>query len=155
MKKYHNALVYIGLFTLLALAGCSLPLPVSRNPINNPSFGSENSLSDLEGSSWTLDSYLSTNFIQGTIFQISFEGNLVRGNAGCNSFFGSYSTNDDQIKFGNLGMTEMACMETEGLMDQEQRLLAALAAGETFVLQDGSLKIFGTGGEALSFNPAR
>jgi heat shock protein HslJ len=155
MKKFHDALIFIGLLTLLVLTGCSLPLPVSRNPINNPSVGSENSLAELEGSSWTLDSYLGTNLIEGTIFQISFEADLVRGNAGCNSFFGSYSTNDDQIKFGNLGMTEMACMEPEGLMDQEQYLLAALAAGETFVLQDGSLTITGADGGALSFNPGR
>jgi heat shock protein HslJ len=104
-------------------------------------------------SSWSLFAYRKTRLIEGTSFTIQFESGQVRGNAGCNQFFGSYTIEADQITLSDLGMTEMACMEPEGLMEQEQYLLRFLAACETVKFSDDNLFLTRSGGEQLSFTP--
>ncbi len=47
----------------------------------------------------------------------------VHGNAGCNNFFGQFTSKDDTLSFSALGSTMMAC---PAAMDTEQSFLAAL-----------------------------
>jgi len=51
------------------------------------------------------------------------EDSRAHGNAGCNNFFGQFTTADDALTFSALGATMMACPEA---MDTEQAFLAAL-----------------------------
>ena len=48
----------------------------------------------------------------------------VHGNAGCNNFFGQFSTKDDKLSFSALGSTMMAC--PEAMMNTEQAFLGVL-----------------------------
>lgn len=154
MKKASILNVSLGIILLLGLAGCSLSGTLSSDsPGDRPQPNISNDR--LNGSSWTLNSYRKSRLIEGTSFTLTFESGLVQGNAGCNSFFGSYAEDQNRIAFSDLGMTEMACMEPEGLMDQEQDLLTALGNGDTFELSDGRLIISTEEGEMLIFASSR
>ena len=45
---------------------------------------------------------------------LRFEAERVSGNDGCNNFFGSYTMDEDSLKFGLLASTRMACPDMEG-----------------------------------------
>lgn len=78
----------------------------------------------------------------------------VSGNTGCNNFFGTYSvTGNDQIQFGAMGSTRMACLDEE-TNKTEQKMLSLLnnqnlrfdVADQTlnFYLNDKLVMMFGT-----------
>lgn len=96
---------------------------------------------ELAGTSWEVISFNNGNeavvsVIIGTQITADFgkDGQLT-GNSGCNSYFASYETDGDQINIGPAGMTEMACMEPEGVMEQEQQYLAALGMAELYRIE--------------------
>lgn len=67
-------------------------------------------LTELDGQA--IDEQKKTPFVV-----LNTEENRVTGNAGCNTFFGTYELTSNQgIEFSHLGMTRMACpdMELEG-----------------------------------------
>lgn len=76
----------------------------------------------------------------------------LAGDGGCNSYFGSYEVDGESISIGQMGMTEMACMEPEGVMDQEQQFLAALQTAATYRIQADKLEMrTADGALAVSF----
>jgi heat shock protein HslJ len=95
----------------------------------------------LEGTSWQVMSYNNgkggvTSLIIGTEISANFgkDGQLT-GNSGCNSYFAEYETDGDKINIGTAASTEMACTEPEGVMEQEQQYLAALATAATYKIE--------------------
>lgn len=72
--------------------------------------------------------------------------NRVHGFSGCNRFTGTYKQNEDQIAFGQMASTRMAC--TEG-MSQEQRFLDALSRTVRFMIDGGNMVYYGPEGEPL------
>ena len=107
----------------------------------------------LEGTSWELFAIRKSTPIPGSNTTATFKDGQVTGSAGCNSYFGSYEVNGDKISFGVLAITEMACMEPEGIMEQEIMIMEYLSNAQTFQLDDDMLMIFRPDGEALSFRP--
>lgn len=95
----------------------------------------------LEGSSWQVLSYNNgkggvTSLIIGTEITANFESdNQLTGNSGCNNYFGQYEIDGDSINISGVGATEMACLEPEGLMEQEQQYLAALEIVDTYKIE--------------------
>jgi heat shock protein HslJ len=95
----------------------------------------------LEGSSWQVMSYNNgkggvTSLIIGTEISANFgEDGQLAGNSGCNSYFAEYETDGDNINIGKAGSTEMACLEPEGVMEQEQLYLAALETADTYKIE--------------------
>lgn len=66
------------------------------------------------------------------------EENRIHGNAGCNSFFGNYTLKDDnQINFGQMGMTRMACPE----MQTEDEFMQALDKAAFYALTENELTL--------------
>jgi heat shock protein HslJ len=66
----------------------------------------------------------------------------VKGSAGCNSYFASYEVEGNLLSIsGPIAVTEMACMEPEGIMDQEQEYLAILESAERFEIERHQLQI--------------
>lgn len=66
----------------------------------------------------------------------------ISGSASCNSYFGSYSTNDGDIDVRSIGRTEMACEQP--LMRQEEAFIATLDAVTRYVVEtDGRLVMSG------------
>lgn len=72
------------------------------------------------------------------------------GSAGCNRFWGSVLVSADEIRFGPLATTKMACEEAINAL--EARYLAALSAARTWTIDpDGNLVI--EGGDRLVYQP--
>jgi heat shock protein HslJ len=67
----------------------------------------------------------------------------VTGTAGCNNYFASYEADAEAgtITIGQAGSTMMACAEPEGIMEQEQEYLAALATAATYSIQANTLEM--------------
>lgn len=92
----------------------------------------------IEGTSWTVSSYndgqgATVSLLPGTEITAQFgEDGTLTGSAGCNSYSGSYQADGEAISIGPTAATEMACLEPEGVMDQELAYLAALAKAEIY-----------------------
>jgi heat shock protein HslJ len=106
----------------------------------------------LEGPTWSLLGFQTGEMLASpltnTVITVTFEGGNVGGNAGCNSFGGSYSVDGTQLTIGqDMFSTAMSCGdETDA---QERRFLQALASAESFTLADGKLMISHAGGELV------
>jgi putative lipoprotein len=115
------------------------------------------SAAGLEDTKWVLISYGELKFERSvlpntelTVEFVSTEG-TVKGSAGCNSYFGSYEVEGNQLSIpGPIAATEMACMEPEGVMDQEQEYLTILQNAETYEIEDEQLHIL-SGDQVLIF----
>ena len=135
----HIALVALAGMIILPLVACSAADPAASDP--------------LHGTSWVLVAYRKTRPIPGTTITAAFEDGQVRGSAGCNSYSASYQVSGDTIAVGEIAITEMACLEPEGVMEQETISMEVMRDAQTFRLIDGQLQIFGSDGEALTFVP--
>ena len=54
---------------------------------------------------------------------LRFEAERVAGNDGCNNFFGPYRRQDENLTFGLLASTRMACLQLEGFDVMFQKML--------------------------------
>lgn len=125
------------MFLLSACAGGETPTP------SNP----------LEGTSWHLFAYRKTKPLEGTQITASFESGLVRGSAGCNSYGAPYQLDGNRISLGEIELTAMACLEPEGVMEQEAYLMDFLANVQTYRLEGEQLQLYRPDGEGLFFIP--
>lgn len=123
--------------TLIFMSACTLVDQASDDP--------------LDDTSWVLFAYRKTKPIDGTRITAEFQEGEIRGSAGCNSYFGSYKTDGNSIEMSEIAWTLMACMEPEGIMEQEQLIMSFLSDAQEYRLDDGQLQIFRSGGEALIF----
>jgi heat shock protein HslJ len=106
--------------------------------------------SPLEDIDWVLTSFGRYSEIQSVLPDtevtafFNSEEKQVNGNAGCNSYFGSYEVDGLTVTItGPIAVTEMWC--GEGIGGQEQQYLKALEAAESFRLDHGNLRIEGRG----------
>jgi heat shock protein HslJ len=104
----------------------------------------------LKGTSWRLVTLGGAGLVPGTQITATFEEGQVHGQA-CNSYGGSYKVSGDKLTLSDLYMTEMACLEPQGVMEQERQYLEMLGMAQTFKLSGGQLQVFSAGGEVLTF----
>jgi heat shock protein HslJ len=99
------------------------------------------SLEDLQGHEWRLAAigWDDPGFEEpGAV--IRFDGDKVTGNGGCNSSFGTVTSDaPGQLEFSAMGTTMMACPEPA--MDLERRYLRTLAGGSSYSFVGGRLVI--------------
>ena len=114
---------------------------------------------DLAGTSWQVIGYNNgkqavTSVIAGTEMDIQFgKDGSVSGNSGCNTYNGSYTVNGNQIQFGPMASTRMACGDPAGIMEQEQQYLAALETAATYQIEGNALELRTSDGAlAADFN---
>jgi heat shock protein HslJ len=86
----------------------------------------------LAGTSWRVTGYnngrqavVSVDAGATLTLQFSADGS-VGGSGGCNRYTGTYTTSSGGLRFGPLGATRRACVEPEGVMEQEAAFLRAL-----------------------------
>jgi heat shock protein HslJ len=127
--------------TLSTLIAATLALLLSGCAGGNP----------LAGTEWELRTFRGEPLILGTEFTLSFEQGEVRGAAGCNSYFGEYQVAGESIEIQQVAQTEMACLEPEGLMEQETRLLNALREVSEFRLLEDRLELILRDGGTMDF----
>jgi heat shock protein HslJ len=102
------------LLLVTLLSACS-----GINPTNTP---------QLEGKTWVLTTYNDTQPIDGRQPILQFEADQVSGTTGCNHYGSAYQIGGNAIRFEGVFSTEMACLEPEGLMDQERIYLDSLSS---------------------------
>lgn len=77
----------------------------------------------------------------GVVQTITFaEDGTVSGNAGCNRFTGTYTTDGSDISIGPLAATLMAC--EENVMNAEATFLVRLQAAVSYKATKKTLKVF-------------
>jgi heat shock protein HslJ len=109
---------------------------------------------DLAGSSWDLIAYnngtggFQSTLIDVTVTAVFEEEGTLSGSAGCNSYNGTWETEENSIEIGPLASTAMACADVE-VMDQETRYLAALQQAATYRVDAGTLDMFDAEGTRL------
>ncbi len=64
----------------------------------------------------------------------------VRGNTGCNSFFGNYILDLYAMSFNDIGSTEMAC--DQPIMDVENAFLSALRKTGSYDIENSVLTLY-------------
>ena len=124
---------------LLLLASCSGIGPGSGDP--------------LKGTSWRLVNLGGDALIPSTEITASFKDGQVGGQA-CNSYGGSYTVSGDKLTVRELYQTEMACLEPEGIMEQESRYMDLLRQASSFSISGQELRITTSGGDTLVFAAA-
>ncbi len=72
------------------------------------------------------------SLIEGTNITATFSNTDVVGSAGCNDYSGRLTPVDDYFTIGAIAVTEKACLEPAGIMEQEQAYLAALQGTNGF-----------------------
>jgi heat shock protein HslJ len=140
MNLKNWLLASLATMLVMALAACSVIGPSTEDP--------------LDGTSWVLVGYGLAAPLPGTQITATFENGEVRGSSGCNTYGGSYEVKGDNISVTEIFMTEMACMDPEGVMEQEQTYLEYLSGVATFRVSHGQLQMTRPDGETLSFRPA-
>jgi heat shock protein HslJ len=100
----------------------------------------------LEGSSWQASglnngrggvvSGMSTHLATAT-----FTNGTISGSAGCNNFTATYQAEGNRLSIGPAATTRKHCAEPDGIMQQEQEYLDALARVHTYTLKPGILEL--------------
>lgn len=96
----------------------------------------------LDGTSWELTSLVGMPLVEGSRITLSFEDGEIRGNAGCNSYFGEYTLNSvGGFQVGAVSITEMACLNPDGVMEQETAYVQYLNCAFKAVIEGGQLTL--------------
>jgi heat shock protein HslJ len=113
----------------------------------------EGAQNDPTGRTWQLKTLGGGPALDGTIVDLTIDGETVSGTAGCNSYNGGASVGDDgSMTLGpEFAVTFMAC--DEPVMDQEQQYLSSLTrvtayqmAAEELLLEDANGVVIATFG---------
>ena len=72
----------------------------------------------------------------------------IKGNGGCNNFFGSLQTTGGALSVGELGASRMAC--PPDIMDRETVFMKALQDTTRFEMGENSLQLLGAGDVLLA-----
>lgn len=138
-------------------------LRVAVTPVENPP-------ADAPNETWSLVEVVSmTRALEGTLWQLvtfpDADGETVNaltgattleldgsgrfgGNAGCNSYGGSYTLDGTALELGDAVSTLMACLD-EALMMQETQFLGNLANVASYAIVDDQLQLLDSNGTAL------
>lgn len=122
---------------------------------------------ELEGPTWSLLAFLEPNpaggrlgpallpsdLLSGTAMTATFLDGQVSGTAGCNQYGGSYRLDGTGLVISDLFQTEMACLDPEGVMAQEQRYLDVLRQVTAAQVYGTRLWLETPDGEVLVFAP--
>lgn len=140
--------------TILCSALLMLVLTVSASVQDTPTTPTTD---DLTGTRWWLISYGSsdeqTEVITDSEITLEFQSaGSAAGFGGCNSYSGTYTVEDETISFTSLISTEIACLESE-VMRQEQAYFEALPAAIRYEYTDDQLTIWYGDDQQLVFAP--
>jgi heat shock protein HslJ len=108
----------------------------------------------LEGRSWILTQFVaedgSTEIVEVGV-SAEFDGSSISGTSGCNQYNATYEASGNEISFGPIGGTQMACPDPE--MSVEARFLQLLESVATFEVEGRSMSMAdGEGTPILQFS---
>jgi heat shock protein HslJ len=119
----------------------------------------------LEGPTWELLAFveenaveempaslpLSTDLLAETEITLALSDGTTRGSAGCNTYQAAYARDGVSLNFEAIAVTEMACLDPEGVMEQEQRYLDFLRGVTAYHIYGAQLWLETGDGQALVF----
>lgn len=111
---------------------------------------SKDALSRLQNTRWELHNLADTTLpkMQKPVFIIFNKNGLsVNGYAGCNSFHGSYKTDEAGLHVGNLAMTKMMC-EYAAI---EHKFLLAVGSANNFIIHGEEMELLSNDKPVASF----
>jgi len=96
------------------------------------------------------------SLVEGTVVTAEFgTDGRVAGSGGCNQFSGGYTLEGDGLAIGPVASTRKACLEPEGVGQQESAYLAALALVATWSFREDRLQLRAADGALqVEFRPA-
>lgn len=77
----------------------------------------------------------------------------VKGNTGCNSFFGNYVLDLYALSFSDIASTEMAC--DQPIMDNENAFLSALRDTGSYSLENNVLTLYSASDRSVLLTAAK
>jgi len=100
----------------------------------------------LEEINWQLHEYLDevdelTRVLPDTTVDARFTNGQIGGSAGCNQFTATYEITGDLIAIGRAMTTRKHCAEPDGIMEQEQEYLQALARAHVYIVKPDRLEL--------------
>ncbi len=139
--------MYIRIFTGLILA---LSIMISCASSDEKASTQNDS---LENTRWVLRSLNGKNIFPPEIGREAFmtlvkRDKQARGNAGCNTFFSSYTISKNQIKFGPVSRTEMFC---EQQMETENNFIKALEVTQKYKIKGDKLYLYDSVKQVATF----
>ncbi len=102
---------------------------------------------DLEGSEWVLSSVNGETPLQGTQITLAFEDGVAGGFGGCNAYGGQYTRDGADLSIDEIASTAQACLEPEGVMEQEAAYMDTLSRVASYQVADGRLELLDDAGE--------
>jgi heat shock protein HslJ len=103
----------------------------------------------LAGTEWALVSLNGDAPIGDRAITLRFGETSIEGSGGCNTYGGSYTTSEDSLHLTDVYWTEMACMEPEGIMEQEQTYFQALNATARYQTDADRLELYDEAGAQI------
>ncbi len=114
------------------------------------------------GAPWMLEKFVErgtvTPALEGTEITLTFnrgtlrESGTVSGSAGCNTYAADYTYHRDSLTLKTRAVTEMACEDPAGVMEQEQRYLSFFESVNGYYQKiDGRLHLIDDDGRELVF----
>ncbi len=138
-------------------------LLAETNIVNPPAGGSSTQLTlvqqieksepvgDVIGTIWALKTLHGQAVIEGTEVSMGITEDRIGGFAGCNTYFGPFAVDGDQLDIGPLGATTRACSDPE-LNEQEFTFLEALDSATAFeFVSNSELELADNGGVTMAF----
>jgi len=114
---------------------------------------SRDARTELPGTSWLLVDLDGTEPVGETTPSLAFDENGgVNGSTGCNTFNGEVTIDGNELTFGPLATTRMACLD-DPTAAQEQAFLAAMEAATSYTVDDDGRLVL-QGGAPLTFEVA-
>lgn len=102
----------------------------------------------LNGTSWQIEHISGAAVLPDIATHIAFADGRISGTAGCNRLMGSFTQSADNLAFGSVASTRMACPPAQ--MEQERSLIAALEQVRRWDFStDGRLLLRGDAGELV------
>ena len=142
--------VLLGGVFLLAACGSAAASAAGATTDELRATATPQAAASLEGIEWVLVSLQGNSPLAGTHIWLIFEDEQARGSASCNQYGGPYAvTGMGALAFQEFDITEQACLEPEGVMDQETVYMAALRIAVAYRLAGNRLEIQDAAGETI------
>ncbi|MEM8619735.1 MAG: META domain-containing protein [Actinomycetota bacterium] len=142
MTRRTLALLAAGAF-VLAACGDDSDADSTLPPADTPA-----TVQDLSGQTFTATEISGYSLVEGSELTMSFDGDQLSANAGCNTLAGGYTLDGGEFAGGPFAMTTMAC--DQALMDQDQWLVDLLSTGPGMTLVGPTLTIEGLDGTVVT-----
>lgn len=136
---------------LLILAACTNPAEVAATPTPEMSTSGPNETAEMTiVGEWIVISLNDTQVATSVVPTVMFtEEGVVSGEAGCNTFGGTYTTDESNgIVLSDVTTTLMAC-DDEAIMSQETALLEGMQQTTLYLLEGNTLTLTDDAGTAL------